>query len=70
MALRSKLAAEMMGTATGFHSHHAGRQSRRQLQYAIPAQSPPQQHLPGFIQTDNAANILPQIDTKNLDLIH
>lgn len=42
VALLAKLAAKMMGTATRFHRHDAGRHSSRQLQHAVTAHPAPQ----------------------------
>jgi hypothetical protein len=61
---------EVMRTTAGLQRHHATRQSRRQLDHAVPVQASPQDHATTRVQTRYAAAVLTQVDPQNRDLHH
>src|SRR6476469_9020612 len=58
----------MMRSTACFHSHHAGCQPRSDLDHAVPVHPPAHDDLACVVQTNHAAAVLTQINTKDRDL--
>ena len=58
---------DMVGTAAGLHGHNARIQIRQKRQQPKSPNTLAHDHTAGRIQTGNAANILPKIDTHRDD---
>jgi hypothetical protein len=68
VTVAAKQTAKMMRAAARFHRHHAARHPRGELDHAVSAQPPTQDHPSGYVQTHDAAAVLAQINPKNRNL--
>jgi hypothetical protein len=65
MTQRRQRRSHVTGAATGFHRHNAWRQTARESNHGVRAHPPSDDNLATFVQSDNAAAVLAQIDAED-----